>query len=232
MKLFKKILSATIALTLCLSFSVTAFASGNFETSSKSAVEDILSAINEEYGTNIHIMASDAKQHDEASAACFPALSASELVALENELRYIAEYEIPEYERATQKAMQEIARVNASQASYSEVRSTETSSYDYEPIIALLAIDYAVAAAEAYITSDRYGNTVWGSVVDKFCITDRTQARWFYAANPTVSRIDGGRTLYWVGSGDYYATIDGVQYYLSSGTQVAEMYVGNYNTWH
>ena len=46
--------------------------------------------------------------------------------------------------------------------------------------------------------------------------------------NPSVSKIDAGRTLYWTGTGDYCGYVGGKQIYYSSGTQHAELYVGKY----
>ena len=97
-----------------------------------------------------------------------------------------------------------------------------------DSFLAVKAIDYATAVVETRITYNSYGVAVWGEIFDEYCDTDKTQPRWFYAENPSCSCIDGGRTLRWVGEGDYCATIDGVEYYLSSGIQVTEMYVGNY----
>lgn len=227
----KKIIAIALSILMLLAiFPVSAFAAEYPAIDTQKAIDDILTEINAEYGTNIHILTNSEKQPYEVSSANIPTMTASKLADLKNELRHIAEYEIPEFERTTQEAMQVIARVNTSLCTDIEFPEATVTAYDYDPLFAIKAIDYAVAAAEAYITKDRYGNTVWGSVINKFCITDRTQSRWFYAASPTVSRIDGGRTLYWVGTGDYCATIDGVQYFLSSGTQYAEMYVGNYIT--
>ena len=223
----KKVLALAISMIMLLSvFPVSAFAAEQSVTYTQNAIEDILAEINAEYGTNIHILTNNEKQQYGISATNIPTMTTSELADLESELRHIAEYEIPEYERTTQEAMQAIARVNEQLSANIITQFAVNASYN--PIFAVKAIDYATAVAEAYITEDYYGNTVWGSIVSKDCITDKTQVRWFYAENPTVSRIDGGRTLYWVGEGDYCATIDGVQYFLSSGTQYAEMYIGNY----
>lgn len=225
----KEILAIALSiLTLFTIFPISAFATESPAKCTQKGIEDILTEINTEYGTNIHILTSSENKQFGISTASIPILTAFELIDLESELRHIAEYEIPEFERTTHEAMQKIAHVSVSPCVKVESPDAIETFYDYDPLYVIKAIDYAVAAAEAYITEDRYGNTVWGSVIDKFCITDPTQLRWFYAANPTVSHIDGGRTLYWVGTGDYCATIGGVQYFLYSGTQYAEMYVGNY----
>lgn len=52
--------------------------------------------------------------------------------------------------------------------------------------------------------------------------------KWFLSVNPSVSKIDAGRTLYWTGTGDYCGYVGGKQIYYSSGTQHAELYVGKY----
>ena len=54
------------------------------------------------------------------------------------------------------------------------------------------------------------------------------QTKWFLSINPSVSKIDAGRTLYWTGTGDYCGYVGGKQIYYSSGTQHAELYVGKY----
>lgn len=221
----KKVLTLAFCVIMLLSvFPVSVFAAEQSATFTQNAIEDMLSEINAEYGTNIHILTANfEKKQYGASAPIIPTLTNSEL---ENELRYIAKYEIPEYEHTTQEAIQAIAHINEQLSTNIATQSSVNALYN--PVLAVKTIDYATAVAEAYITEDYYGNTVWGSIVGKDCITDKTQVRWFYTENPDVSRIDGGRTLYWVGEGDYCATIDGVEYFLSSGTQYAEMYIGNY----
>lgn len=52
--------------------------------------------------------------------------------------------------------------------------------------------------------------------------------KWFLSVNPSVSKIDAGRTLYWTGTGDYCGYVGGKQIYYSSGTQHAELCVGKY----
>jgi len=65
-------------------------------------------------------------------------------------------------------------------------------------------------------------------VTNVFCETNMYQTKWFLSVNPSVSKIDAGRTLYWTGTGDYCGYVGGKQIYYSSGTQHAELYVGKY----
>ena len=109
-----------------------------------------------------------------------------------------------------------------------EENTTNISINSASPVTAKKAINYATAGAKAYIKKNNYGNNVWGTVTNVFCETNMYQTKWFLSVNPSVSKIDAGRTLYWTGTGDYCGYVGGKQIYYSSGTQHAELYVGKY----
>ena len=219
LKSAKSICALVLAVVLLLSMSTVAFAADNV-IDTEEEISAVLEKINAEYGTNIHVLSESELAQYGLTAAEPQATKSYELVDLEETLRYIAEVQIPQFERTTQEA-------NAVMASLSSGASVLSTTAD--TVIATKDIDYATAGAEAYITTDSYGNTVWGSIVRGLCYTDMYQETWFMASNPTVTHTDGKRTLYWIGEGDYCAYINGTHYYLYSGTQYASMYVGNYD---
>lgn len=219
LKSAKSICALVLAVVLLLSMSTVAFAADNV-IDTKEEISAVLEKINAEYGTNIHILSESELAQYGLTAAEPQATKSYERVDLEETLRYIAEVQIPQFERTTQEA-------NAVMASLSSGASVLSTTAD--TVIATKDIDYATAGAEAYITTDSYGNTVWGSIVRGLCYTDMYQETWFMASNPTVTHTDGRRTLYWTGEGDYCAYINGTHYYLYSGTQYASMYVGDYD---
>ena len=150
-------------------------------------------------------------------------MTASELMALENTLRHIAETQIPQFVAATQEANAVLSSIHTSTVSSgNELRAAST------PITATKDIDYATAGAVAYTSKTIFGKTIWGEIQHGFCVTDTQQATWFQATNPTVTRTDSNRTLYWVGTGSYYSNVNGTQYYLYSGTQYASMPISDY----
>ena len=143
-------------------------------------------------------------------------MTVTELAQLEDTLRHIAE---------TQEANAILASIEND--FIAATRSGELRSTD-EPITATKEIEYATAGAVAYTSKTILGKTIWGEIQHGFCVTDTQQATWFRATNPTVSRTDGNRTLYWVETGSYYSNINGTQYYLYSGTQYASMPIEDY----
>lgn len=215
----RSLCALVLSVVFLLSMSTVAFAADN-TTDTEDEISAILAKINAEYGTNIHVLSeSELAQYGLTDAE--PQTAASyEFVDLEKTLRYIAEVQIPQFERTTQEANAVIAALSGEANALSITADT---------VIAKKDIDYATAGAEAYITTDSYGNTVWGSIVRGLCYTDMYQETWFMASNPTVTHTDGRRTLYWTGEGDYCAYINGTHYYLYSGTQYASMYAGDYD---
>lgn len=220
----RKRLSFRLALLLCMSLTVTAFATEEHIVSD-AEIATVIADINEEYGTNIHILSDEELDLLGLPASGSLHMTATELTQLEDTLRYIAETQIPQFKKTTQEANTVIASIenNLSPAALSdELRSTD------EPITATKEIDYATAGAVAYTSKTLLGKTIWGEIQHGFCVTNTQQATWFNATNPTVTRTDSNRTLYWVGTGSYYSNINGTQYYLYSGTQYASMPIDDY----
>lgn len=217
-----KHLSFVLVLVLCMSLTVPAFAAED-RIVSDAEVSAVLSQINEEYGTNIHTLSADELISLGLPVSEPKPMTASELVALENTLRHIAETQIPQFVAATQEANAVLSSIHTSTVSSgNELRAAST------PITATKDIDYATAGAVAYTSKTIFGKTIWGEIQHGFCVTDTQQATWFQATNPTVTRTDSNRTLYWVGTGNYYSNVNGTQYYLYSGTQYASMPIDDY----
>ena len=218
----RKHLSFVLVLVLCMSLTVPAFAAED-RIVSDAEVSAVLSQINEEYGTNIHALSADELISLGLPVSEPKPMTASELMALENTLRHIAETQIPQFVAATQEANAVLSSIHTSTVSSgNELRAAST------PITATKDIDYATAGAVAYTSKTIFGKTIWGEIQHGFCVTDTQQATWFQATNPTVTRTDSNRTLYWVGTGSYYSNVNGTQYYLYSGTQYASMPIDDY----
>lgn len=218
----RKHLSFVLVLVLCMSLTVPAFAAED-RIVSDAEVFAVLSQINEEYGTNIHALSADELISLGLPVSEPKPMTASELMALENTLRHIAETQIPQFVAATQEANAVLSSIHTSTVSSgNELRAAST------PITATKDIDYATAGAVAYTSKTIFGKTIWGEIQHGFCVTDTQQATWFQATNPTVTRTDSNRTLYWVGTGNYYSNVNGTQYYLYSGTQYASMPIDDY----
>lgn len=220
----RKYLSFVLAMLLCMSLTITAFAAEE-RIVSNTEISAVLGEINEEYNTNIHILSAE-----ELASLGLPVsepapMTVTELAQLEDTLRHIAETQIPRFRTATQEANAILASIEND--FIAATRSGELRSTD-EPITATKEIEYATAGAVAYTSKTILGKTIWGEIQHGFCVTDTQQATWFRATNPTVSRTDSNRTLYWVGTGSYYSNINGTQYYLYSGTQYASMPIEDY----
>ena len=218
----RKHLSFVLVLLLCMSLTIPAFAAED-RIVSDAEVSAVIAQINQEYGTNIHALSADELISLGLPVSKPKPMTASELVSLENTLRHIAETQIPRFRASTQEANAVLSSIqSATTAPYNELRASDT------PITATKDIDYATAGAVAYTSKTIFGKTIWGEIQHVFCITDTQQATWFQATNPTVTRTDNNRTLYWVGTGSYYSNVNGTQYYLYSGTQYASMPIGDY----
>lgn len=218
MKSAKSLCALVLSVVLVMSMSTVAFAADNTINTEKE-ISAVLTEINAEYGTNIHVLSESELAQYGLPTAEPQTVKTFEPVDLEETLRYIAEVQIPQFERTTQEAK----AVMASSGEMSMFGTTASS------IIATKAIDYATAAVEAYITTDSYGNTVWGNIVKSYCDTNMYQSTYFIANTTTATHMDGRRTIYWTGEGDYISYINGTHYYLYSGTQYASMYVGDYD---
>lgn len=228
MKNAKSLCALVLSVVLIMSMSTVAFAADN-TIDTEDEISVVLARINAEYGTNIHVLTDEELAKYGLTDAEPQSRATYNVVDLEETLRYIAEVKIPQFERTTQEAVMAMESVGISPVTMNINDEAAVLSATSDSVIATKAIDYAIAGAEAYITEDSYGNTVWGSILNGFCYSNMYQETWFMALNPTVKHIDGRRTLYWTGTGDYCAYINGTQYYLYSGTQYASMYVGNYD---
>lgn len=217
-KSVKRLCVLVFTVILFISMSAVAFAADTTDTEEE--ISAVLAKINAEYGTNIYVLAESELIKYGLVDTDSQAISSSEPVNLEETLRYIAEVQIPQFERTTQEAR--IAMLVVSNGM--NVLSTTDNS-----VIASKAIDYATAAVEAYITTDSDGNTVWGNILKSYCDTNMYQSTCFIATSTTAVHTDRKRTIYWTGDGDYIAYINGTHYYLYSGKQYASMYVGDYN---
>lgn len=230
-----KLAATMLAVALCIS--TIASAAGPTSMYTDDEVSALLEEINSEYGTSIRVVSGDelAQLAELCGADMQPQLTntstgSCDLTELEKTLRHIAEVEIPQFERTTQEAIAFMERIGIDPNAEADTTGWEENGLERitGPVTATKAIDYAIAGADAYITEDAYGNTIWGRVLRGYCSSNMYMERWFMAPSPVVTHIDAHRTLYWTGEGDYYAYIDGIEYLLYSGTQYASMWVGNY----
>lgn len=103
-KITSNLLAIILSVVLCLSTTVVLAA----ETEPVYGVEDItavLEKINTEYGTNMHVLADSELAELGLTATESQPITASELKELEEHMRYIAEVQIPQFERETQEAI-------------------------------------------------------------------------------------------------------------------------------
>lgn len=219
LKSAKSICALVLSIVLIMTMSTVAFAADK-DIDTEEEISAVLARINAEFGTNIHVLSESELARYGFTAAESQAAKSCEPVDLEVTLRYIAEVQIPKFKQTTQEAKAIITNIST---------NTNLLSTSANPVIATKAIDYATAAVEAYITTDSYGNTVWGNILRSYCDTNMYQSTCFVATNTTATYMDGRRTIYWTGDGDYIAYLNGSHYYLYSGTQSTSMYVGNYD---
>ena len=215
----KSICALVLAMVLCMSLSTVAFAAGN-TTDTEDEISAVLARINAEYGTDIHILTESELAKYGLTAAEPAVATIYEVVDLEETLRYIAEVQIPQFERTTREAEVAMAAFSGNMSLLSTAANT---------VIATESIDYATAAVEAYITEDAYGNAVWGNIVKSYCDTNISQSTYFMAFSTSATHADARRTIHWTGNGDYISNINGNYYYLYSGTQYASMYAADYD---
>lgn len=220
----RKYLSLILVFLLCLSMSVTAFAAEE-RIVSNAEIEAMLESINSEYGTNIHALSYEELIALELPVEDYKPMTLSELTQLENTLRNIAENQIPKFMESTKEAETVLSYISVSEG---ESIPFDGATVLSDAVTATKEIEYATAGAVAYTSKTIFGKTIWGEIQHGFCVTDTSQATWFSATNPTVTRTDSNRTLYWVGVGSYYSNINGTQYYLYSGTQYASMPISDY----
>ena len=215
----KSICMLVLAMVLCMSLPSVAFAAGN-TTNYEDDISAVLTRINAEYGTNIHVLTESELEKYGLTAAEPAAATAFDGVDLEEALRYIAEVQIPQFERTTQEAQTAMAALSGDM---SVLRATSSK------VTATEEIDYATAVVVAYITEDAYGNAVWGDIVESDCYTSISQTTYFMANSTSATHADARRTIHWTGEGDYISNINGNYYYLYSGTQYASMYAADYD---
>ena len=121
----------------------------------KRTVSDVLTQINAEYGTNIHILSEEELEKYGLPKTEMKQSNCVDIEDLEATLRYLAEFKIPEFEKATQ-----YARLFLDDGT----NEASITGYSSDTVIATKAIDYATAAVEAYTTTDSKGNKKWGSI--------------------------------------------------------------------
>lgn len=216
-------LSLLLALIMCMSLSIPAFAAEE-RTVSDEEIAAVLDKLNAEYHTSIHALSATELTQLGLPVTNPEPMTVSELAELENTLRNIAETQIPQFKRNTEEAFVTMADIGMYNLSPIVYNPDNELSLKANPVTVTKEIDYAVAGAVAYIS----GN-IWGDIQYAFCNTDTNQSTWFLATNPTVTRTNSNKTLYWTGTGSYYSNINGTQYYLYSGTQYAYMYAADYN---
>lgn len=219
LKSVKSLCALVLSMVLLISMSTVAFAADN-TIDTEEEISAVLARINAEYGTNIRVLSESELAQYGLTTAEPQAAKSCEPVDLEETLHYIAEVQIPQFEHTTQEANAVKAMLSGEVSVFGTNAGT---------VVARKAIDYATAAVEAYITNDSYGNTVWGSIVKSYCIANPSQSTSFIPFRTSATHIDGRRTIYWTGEGDYVSYINGMHYYLYSGTQHASMYVRDYD---
>lgn len=223
LKKSKNMCAMMLAVALLLSLSTVAFATNNTAETDEE-ISAVLQKINAEYGTNIHIMSEEELAQYGLTDTDSPVTSTYENVDLEETLRYICEVQIPQFDQNTQEANAIIAKLASDDGVEEKINLAAVKG----TVIAEKDIDYATAGAEAYISKDAHGNTIWGKIVHGMCRTNQYQETSFMANHPSVTHKDNNRTLYWTGEGDYFSYINGKHYYLRSGTQYASMSISSY----
>lgn len=186
----KHLCAMVLSVVLLLSMSGVAFASDTL-VDTETEISAILARINAEYGTNIHVLTESEFVQYGLTDEDPPAPISYELVDLEETLRYIAEVQIPQFERTTQEAIANMESAGVDSSTMTKHNGAYVLSTTSDSVVATKEIDYAIAGAKAYITEDSYGNTVWGSVLTGLCYSNMYQRTWFMALNPTVTHIDG-----------------------------------------
>lgn len=103
-KITSNFLAIILSVVLCLFTTVVLAA----ETEPVYGVEDItavLKKINTEYGTNMHVLSDSELAELGLTATESQPITAFELKELEEHMRYVAEVQIPQFERETQEAI-------------------------------------------------------------------------------------------------------------------------------
>ena len=179
--MFKRLLSIIMTTVIICSISVVALAAEQDIVTNQDSMNEIIAEINSEYGTNIHILSKE-----ELKKYGLPENTNDNEVnfdsnSFEKELRYIAEVEIPEYDRITKESISGLQSKESTLNYFNtEENTTNISINSASPVTAKKAIKYATAGAKAYIKKNNYGNNVWGTVTNVFCETNMYQKNGFY----------------------------------------------------
>ena len=104
MKSAKSICALVLSVVLIMSMSTVAFAADSTADTSDE-ISAILASINAEYGTNIHVLSDNELAKYGLTNAEPQSMPNYEQVDLEETLRYIAEVQIPQFERTTEEAI-------------------------------------------------------------------------------------------------------------------------------
>ena len=157
----KSALSMLVAVMTLMLSSVVALAAEQDIVTNQDSMNEIIAEINSEYGTNIHILSKE-----ELKKYGLPENTNDNEVnfdsnSFEKELRYIAEVEIPEYDRITKESISGLQSKESTLNYFNtEENTTNISINSASPVTAKKAINYATAGAKAYIKKNNYGNNV------------------------------------------------------------------------
>lgn len=232
--LTKRILVVALLVVFLSGFTTAAFALElSTETGQEQAIAAILEKINAEYGTSIRpytdeeLVAMGINDSVEKNVMNFQPIDLEEF---ESQMRHTAEVKIPEYERLTREASLRMKELGISDNDlHAENYQVDSAFSRSTQVVARKPITYATAGTIGSIIQGLSFN-IWGAAGPGFCETNFYQRNWFLSGteDTKVSIIDGGRTIHWQGFGDYGQYINGVQYYVGSGTQYAEFYASDY----
>lgn len=214
----KVVFSFLVSIVMIFAMSTTTYAT-EIISNEERTVSEVLTQINSEYGTNIHILSKDELEKYGLTKTEMKQSNCVDIADLEATLRYLAEFKIPEFEKVTQYARSFLSGCTS---------EGSIAGYDSDTVIATKAIDYATAAVEAYTTTDSKGNKKWGSIVKHYCITDISRPTSFMASSTTATRSSDSKAINWSADGDYMSNINGTYYYLYSGTQYASLKIEDY----
>lgn len=226
LKNVRKLCALVISGIFVMSMSTTVFAVGN-TIDTEEEIANVLSRINAEYGTNIHVL-SESELIKYGLTDTTPMSNAYANVELEETLRYLAEVEIPRLKRLTQEANAATENLEPTGINITDNIETNGLKASSDPITAKKKIEYAEAVLKAYETKDYYGNTIWGNVVEAYTLANKDAEKFFIGDETKTYYADGRRTIVWKSTGQYIANINGAQLGLDTGTQYTEFYIGDY----
>lgn len=225
----KRTLTLFLGLLIFVSFTASAYAVEYAQT--PSTLDALLDKINAEFGTNFHVITPEESRERYGFEIPYsnPApMTKARLLELEEYFRHFAMVEIPKINKRTQEALAISASIEKAKQRGEEFTLRDAAKVTRATVVAEKAIDGATAGAIATTYVDSFQHTLWEDWQSAYCRTNYQQERWFLSINPTVSIIDRDRNLYWQGTGDYGAYINGQQVYIGSGTQYAYMYIDDY----